>query len=56
LISPNKFYVQGCRIEISKFVSDDLLGKEELANKNSNLEKNLQSVYVKSKGDVSTRL
>lgn len=35
-------------------LSDNPQIKEELKNKNSVLEKNLQSVYVTSKGDVST--
>jgi len=35
-------------------ISDDPQLKEELVNKNSTLGKNLQSVYVTSKGDVST--
>jgi len=34
-------------------ISDDPQLKEELVNKNSTLGKNLQSVYVTSKGDVS---
>lgn len=34
-------------------VLDDPQLKEELKNKNSTLGKNLQSVYVTSKGDVS---
>jgi len=37
-----------------QLISDDPQTKEELANKSSTLEQNLQSVYVKSKGDVST--
>lgn len=38
---------------IFALVSDDPQVKEELVNKNSTLGKNLQSVYVTSKGDVS---
>jgi len=38
---------------IFELISDDPQLKEELVNKNSTLGKNLQSVYVKSKGDVS---
>lgn len=40
-------------IEISTLILDNPQVKEELANKNSTLEQNLESVYVTSKGDVS---
>lgn len=40
--------------QLFTLVSDDPKLAEELKNKNSTLENNLQSVYVKSKGDVST--
>jgi len=36
-----------------ELISDDPQLKEELVNKNSTLGKNLHSVYVTSKGDVS---
>lgn len=46
-------HVLVCWILIILLVSDDSQGKEELKNKNSDLEKNLHSVYVTSTGDVS---
>lgn len=42
--------------DIFTLISDDSQVKEELANKNSALEQNLQNVYVTSKGNVSTTM
>jgi hypothetical protein len=45
---------QVSKINKLTLITDNPGMKEELANKDSTLEKNLKNIYVKSEGDVST--